>query len=234
MRNFIVKLVGKGLRVTSHKFKLRFFVRTCVSRVSLDDFQFSPFRFTPFPEINGMCSNNDIFLIDVVGQVVGKEDPEDIITKAGQSSKRMRLYLKDEESMKNKMKCTLFGDFVADALISLQKENVEPLVMVAQMFKPHVYLSDFCIQPSFYGSRVFFNSDFPEVEQLRNQLIILGDQSTQQISHVESQSQRSVTEEIISGTFPLRSIEKVVGMTEGEQAVGIMHFAKNATRKCFM
>ncbi|MED6188211.1 hypothetical protein PIB30_083956 [Stylosanthes scabra] len=157
MRNFIVKPVGKGLRVTSHKFKLRFFVRTCISRASPDDFQLSPFRFTPFPEIDGMCSNNDIFLIDVVGQVVGKEDPEDIITKAGQSSKRMRLNLEDEE--KNKMKCTLFGDFVAQALISLQKENVEPLVMVAQLFKPHVYLSDFCIQPSFYGSRVFFNPD---------------------------------------------------------------------------
>ncbi|MED6206534.1 hypothetical protein PIB30_027758 [Stylosanthes scabra] len=166
MRNFIVKPVGNGLRVASHNFKLRFFVRTFVSMLSTDDFQFLRFRFTPYLEINGMCSNNDIFLIDRVGQVVGKEDPEDIITKAGQSSKRMRLYLEDEE--KNKMKCTLFGDFVAEAFIILEKENIEkniePLVMVAQLFKPHVYLSDFCIQPSFYGSRVFFNPAFREVE----------------------------------------------------------------------
>ncbi|MED6150496.1 hypothetical protein PIB30_072872 [Stylosanthes scabra] len=85
LHNFIVKPVGKGLRVTCHKFKLRFFGRMCVSLLSSEEFPFSPFHFTPYPKIN-----------DCVGQVVEREDPEDIITKAGQSSKRMRIYLEDE------------------------------------------------------------------------------------------------------------------------------------------
>ncbi|MED6124817.1 hypothetical protein PIB30_062449 [Stylosanthes scabra] len=63
MSNFIVKVVRNGLRVTSHKYKLGFFLRTLVRRYSGDDFPFSPFRFAPFREIEEMCSTNNVFLI---------------------------------------------------------------------------------------------------------------------------------------------------------------------------
>ncbi|MED6142754.1 hypothetical protein PIB30_000316 [Stylosanthes scabra] len=54
MNNFIVKVVRSGLRVTSHKYKLGFFLRTLVRRYSDDDFPFSSFRFAPFREIEEM------------------------------------------------------------------------------------------------------------------------------------------------------------------------------------
>ncbi|MED6152765.1 hypothetical protein PIB30_095147 [Stylosanthes scabra] len=89
-----------------------------------------------------MRSTNNIFLIDCIGQVVGREDPEDIVTNAGQSSKRMRLYLEDAG------------------------------------------------------------------------LLNLGKQATQPISHLQSQEQQFVTEEISSGEIPFHTIEDVYNMTE--------------------
>ncbi|MED6147019.1 hypothetical protein PIB30_117437 [Stylosanthes scabra] len=207
MCNFIVKVVRGGLRVTSHKYKLGFYVKTSVRRLPSNEFPFSPFHFTPFPVIEAMCSLNNIFLIDCMGQVVGREDPEDIITKTGQSSKRLQLYLEDGE--KNKMKCTLFGDFVDQAL-----RYLEPLVIVTQLFKPHVFLSDVNVQASLYASHVLFNPSLPAVVEFRDRLLTLGEEFTQPISHVKSQGQRSVTDEISSGEFPLRTVEEVLNMTE--------------------
>ncbi|MED6218615.1 hypothetical protein PIB30_028169 [Stylosanthes scabra] len=194
MSNFIVRVHRSGLKVTSHKYKLGVFLKTNVSILSDDVFPFCPFRFTPFREIDEMCTSNNIFLI-----VVGKEAPEDIITKAGQSSKRLRLYLEDAE--KNKMKCTLFGDFVGEALSHLERTDVQPLVSVGQLFKPHVWLEDVNVQTSFYGSRVFFNPTFPDAIEFRN-------------SHVESQGQRSLTQELSSAEFRVLSIEEVYNLTE--------------------
>ncbi|MED6142189.1 hypothetical protein PIB30_111351 [Stylosanthes scabra] len=97
MSNFIVKVHRSGLKVTSHKYKLGVFLKTNARILSDDVFPFSPFRFTPFREIDEMCASNNIFLIDCIGQVVGKESPENIVTKSGQSSKRLRLYLEDVE-----------------------------------------------------------------------------------------------------------------------------------------
>ncbi|MED6191938.1 hypothetical protein PIB30_005417 [Stylosanthes scabra] len=200
------------LKVTAHKYKLVVFLRTNVSILYGDVFPFRPFCFTPFREIDEMCASNNIYLIDCIGQVVGKEAPEDIITKTGQSSKRLRLYLEDVE--KNKMKCTLFGEFVGEALCYLEKTDVQPLVLVAQLFKPHVWLDDVNVQTSFYGSRVFFNPTDLEAAEFRNSLINLGEHATQEISHVESHEQRSVTQDLSSGDFPFLSVEQVYNLTE--------------------
>ncbi|MED6167859.1 hypothetical protein PIB30_006830 [Stylosanthes scabra] len=97
MSNFIVKVHRSGLKVTPFKYKLGVFLKTNVSILSGDVFPFCHFLFTPFREIDEMCASNNIFLIDYIGQVVGKEAPEDIIIKTGQSSKRLRLYLEDVE-----------------------------------------------------------------------------------------------------------------------------------------
>ncbi|MED6129896.1 hypothetical protein PIB30_112513, partial [Stylosanthes scabra] len=66
------------------------------------------------------------------------------------------------------MKCTLFSDFVGQALSFLEKTDVEPLVLVGQLFKPHVWGDDVNVQTSFYGSRVFFNPTFPDAAEFRN------------------------------------------------------------------
>ncbi|MED6198058.1 hypothetical protein PIB30_062510 [Stylosanthes scabra] len=207
MSNFIVRVHRSGLKVTSHKYKLGVFLKTNFSILFDNVFPFCPLRFTPFREIDEMCASNNIFLI-----VVGKEAPEDIITQAGQSSKRLRLYLEDVE--KNKMKCTLFGEFVGEALSHLERTDVQPLVLVVQLFKPRVWLEDVNVQTSFYGSRVLFNPTFPDAVEFRNRLINLGKHATQQISHVESQGQRSLTQELSSGEFSVLSIEEVYNLTE--------------------
>ncbi|MED6188256.1 hypothetical protein PIB30_084254 [Stylosanthes scabra] len=102
---------------------------------------------------------------DVIGHVVGKEDVSDLVTKAGKESKMLSIYMEDLES--NRLKCTLFGTMVDDAIRYLERENAQPLVIVVQFFKPHVYLTDLKIQNSLYTSRVYFNPDFLEVVAFR-------------------------------------------------------------------
>ncbi|MED6168930.1 hypothetical protein PIB30_016413 [Stylosanthes scabra] len=62
-----------------------------------EPFPLNPFRFASFSHITNMTNLNQSHLTDCMGQVVGKEDPMDIVTKTGQSSKRLSLYIKGKE-----------------------------------------------------------------------------------------------------------------------------------------
>ncbi|MED6143690.1 hypothetical protein PIB30_008332 [Stylosanthes scabra] len=107
MKGFIVQTPGRGVRSTPHKFKLSFYLKTCVRLLPHDAFPFSPFHITPFSGVVAMTQAGQCHLIDCIGQVVGKEEIIDMVTRTGEASKRMAVHLEDLEG--NTIKCTLFG-----------------------------------------------------------------------------------------------------------------------------
>ncbi|MED6121415.1 hypothetical protein PIB30_029902 [Stylosanthes scabra] len=147
-----------------------------------------------------------------IGYVVAKEDPKDMLTKTGQQTHCMSLYLEDLE--RNKMKCTVFGDMVGKLEVLAARDDVQPLIVVAQLFKPSVYLNEAYIQNTRYLSQVFLNPDFPEVLEFKKSLMAQGEAATQGIAHVESQPQYSVEGELEGGACVITSIEDVMNLIE--------------------
>ncbi|MED6210731.1 hypothetical protein PIB30_066900 [Stylosanthes scabra] len=64
MRDFIVQTPGKGIWTTSHRFKLTFYQKTSVQRLSNQPFPFSPFRLTSFAGVAAMKEARQFHLID--------------------------------------------------------------------------------------------------------------------------------------------------------------------------
>ncbi|MED6146885.1 hypothetical protein PIB30_038934 [Stylosanthes scabra] len=165
-----------------------------------------------FPEIEAMPGLNEQHQIDCIGYVVAKEDPKNMVTKAGQATTCMTLYLEDLE--KNKMKCTVFRDMVGELAQLAARDDVQPLIVVAQLFKSSVYLNETHIQNTRYMSQVFLNPDFPEVAAFRKSLLALGESATQGITHVESQPQYSAENELEGGARAITTIEDVMNQTD--------------------
>ncbi|MED6193041.1 hypothetical protein PIB30_015243 [Stylosanthes scabra] len=186
MRNFIVQTPGRGIRTTSHRFKLTFYQKTSVHRLSSQTFPFSPFRLTPFAGVVAIKEARQFHLIDCLGHVVGKEDVIDMVTRNGEASKRMAVYLEDLEG--RKMKCTLFGvEKIGQFQYYLQRDHVDPVVMVVQLLKPNFYLEETSIQSTFNSSRIMFNPDYPE---------------------------NSVSVELAGGSINVETIESVLNVNE--------------------
>ncbi|XLT39236.1 hypothetical protein HN873_070528, partial [Arachis hypogaea] len=78
----------------------------------------------------------------------------------------MELVLQDEKG--NIMKCTLFGDLVDKALGLFDKDDGQPIILVAQLFKPNFYLNEVNVQNSLYASRLFFNPEILDVLAFKN------------------------------------------------------------------
>ncbi|XLT47446.1 hypothetical protein S245_040709, partial [Arachis hypogaea] len=166
MKNFIVQGNNKLVKTTGHKYKLSFYMKTCVSHLSSDTFILNPFSFVQFPEIEAMVGMNRNHLLDFIGQVVGKEDTQAMVTKFGQQSKYIALYMEDLEQ--NRIKCTLFGESMGKVISFMDKPENEPVILVAQLFKPHFYLNEVSVQNSLYASRVFFNTDIADFVSFKN------------------------------------------------------------------
>ncbi|MED6133497.1 hypothetical protein PIB30_028678 [Stylosanthes scabra] len=66
MRDLIVQTPGRGVRTTSHRFKLTFYQKTSVRRLSSETFPFSPFRLTPFAGVVSMTQARQFHLIGKV------------------------------------------------------------------------------------------------------------------------------------------------------------------------
>ncbi|MED6149595.1 hypothetical protein PIB30_064028 [Stylosanthes scabra] len=66
------------------------------------------------------------------------------------------------------MTCALFSaELVSQFNTFLLRNNVEPTVMVVQMFKSNFYLEETSIQSIFHSSQILLNLNYPEVKQFR-------------------------------------------------------------------
>ncbi|MED6207419.1 hypothetical protein PIB30_035623 [Stylosanthes scabra] len=97
MNNFIV--VDKKLmpKTTENKWSLNFSNGTTVQRVHQPGFPLEPFRFCGISELITVDPLDCSQLIDVIAEVVGKEEPRDITTVTRRPTKRMALKIQDLE-----------------------------------------------------------------------------------------------------------------------------------------
>ncbi|QHO52571.1 Replication protein A 70 kDa DNA-binding subunit C [Arachis hypogaea] len=212
MWNFIVKINNEKVRTTAHKYKLSFYTKIEVEVLPINTFAFNPFKFCPFAELESNAPMDGNLLFDYIGEVVGKEEAMGIITRTGKESKRIALQLEDLE--KHKIKCTLFGELVAQVLPHLERDDGEPFIMVVQLFKSNVYLNSVNVQSTYYVSKCYFNPNLPEVIDFKKRLAEEVVPCSQRITPLQSQPQYSVADEINAGIVPIRTIEEVLNMTQ--------------------
>ncbi|RYR34758.1 hypothetical protein Ahy_A10g049773 [Arachis hypogaea] len=80
MSNFIVVDKKEKIRTTINRWTINFSQRTTIILVSHLNFLLEAFSFKPIPELLVAEKLDDSLLIDVIGEVVGKEDPRELIT----------------------------------------------------------------------------------------------------------------------------------------------------------
>ncbi|XLT76320.1 hypothetical protein HN873_032594 [Arachis hypogaea] len=211
MKNFIVQVVGQSVRTTSHKYKLSFYTKTSISLLPSGSFLFNPFQFISYEKIEAMVGVNKNHLMDCMGHVIEREDVTPLVTKSGEESKFIKLHLEDLEE--NIMKCTLFGELVDKALGLFDKDDGQPIILVAQLFKPNFYLNEVNVQNSLYASRLFFNPEIPDVLAFKNRLIKRGDLKAQCVNYIQSQPVNSISDELHGGSLPITTIEEVLDKT---------------------
>ncbi|XP_052116605.1 uncharacterized protein LOC110280175 [Arachis duranensis] len=212
MQNFIVKLNNGKVRTTPHKYKLNFYTKTVVAILPIETFAFNTFKFRLFHELVENGSTDGNLLFDYIGEIVGKEEVRGLITRTGDETKLITLQLEDLE--KHKIKCTLFGELVDEVPPHLERDDGEPFIIVVQLFKSNMYLNSVNIQSTYYVFTCYFNPNLPEVIDYKKRLATDFVSCSQRISHLEAQSQYSVTDEINAGIVPVRTIEEVLNMTE--------------------
>ncbi|RYR41262.1 hypothetical protein Ahy_A08g037665 [Arachis hypogaea] len=106
-----------------------------------------------------------------IGHIAEKEDARPIVIK----------------SKKHDEVQTVFGEMIGKVTPFVNKNDGEPLILVAQLFKPNQYLNEINVQNSLYASIVFLNPDFPNVVAFKNRLLKEGDIGSQRINHIKSQ-----------------------------------------------
>ncbi|MED6144018.1 hypothetical protein PIB30_011522 [Stylosanthes scabra] len=122
MKNFIVGVNNLKIRTTEHRFKLTFYVRTVVDVVISPDFPLRPYIFRGIEKLNNVPAISEVALFDVVGEIVGKEEPKHIKTNDGKDTQRIIPYI--------------------------EKTTHDPLIVVLQLSKGRKYLEVLGIKES--------------------------------------------------------------------------------------
>ncbi|RYR10312.1 hypothetical protein Ahy_B05g078790 isoform A [Arachis hypogaea] len=137
-------------------------------------------------------------ILDVIAEVIGKEDPNNLVTKQGQESKRLGLLVKDLE--KNFISCTLFGSLVDLIQPYLDGDKIEPLIS------------------SFDTSNLHINPNVKEAELFKKSLVDSTQSdsyfSSQRISHMSSSSYRSAIDELRKGICKVETIDIVLNASD--------------------
>ncbi|QHO06164.1 Replication protein A 70 kDa DNA-binding subunit E [Arachis hypogaea] len=162
MTNFVVVDNQKG-NISRGKYLLFFSHRTIVSHVENPSFLLNAFRFKTIRELLYAERIDDSALFDMIGEVVGKEDPKEFITSKGKETKRLAIILKGLKN--NRIGCTIFGEMVDQLLQHMQDGRVEPLIVVVQYFKATRWNGKTSIQSHFDMSQLHID---PTLKMLLN------------------------------------------------------------------
>ncbi|RYR37527.1 hypothetical protein Ahy_A09g042406 [Arachis hypogaea] len=165
MSNFIVVDKKEKIRTTMNRWSINFSQRTTVIPVSHPN---------------------------VISEVVGKEDPRELITSKGKETKRLAVLIKDLEN--NSIGCVLFGDMIDQILSYLKKEK-------GQAFDSY--------------SALRINTDLEEVRVFRDRRLSGKPANSARIIQVSSHGLRSGAEELIRrGDAIIKIIEEVLNSTQ--------------------
>ncbi|QHO23606.1 replication protein A 70 kDa DNA-binding subunit A-like isoform [Arachis hypogaea] len=160
----------------------------------------------------------DLELFDIIGEVVGKEDPRELITSKGIETKRLVVIVEDLE--KNRLSCTLFGETVDQILPHLDDDQLEPLIVILQYFKATRWNGKTLVQSHFELSKVHVNPELKEVMSFKKSLLSGSESTSMRISHQSTQSSWVGTDELNNGTAIVKTIEEVFKSVEVETPIG--------------
>ncbi|RYR28492.1 hypothetical protein Ahy_B01g052630 [Arachis hypogaea] len=95
MSNFIVVDKMEKFKTTTNRWIINFSNRTRVVPVVHSSYPLEAFCFQPILELLATDKLDDSILIDVIGEVIGKEDPMEMITSKGKETKRLTILIED-------------------------------------------------------------------------------------------------------------------------------------------
>ncbi|KAL4381885.1 hypothetical protein AHAS_Ahas04G0178200 [Arachis hypogaea] len=131
---------------------------------------------------------DDTYLFDMIAEVVGKEDPRNLVTSTGKKTKRMAVVLED-----------LY---------------VEPFIVVLLLFKASWWNGKITVQSHFYISKIHIERDLKEVVSFKNRLLSGAPLNSIRISHLSSQETWSVADELKQGSVGVKTIEETLNDAE--------------------
>ncbi|KAL4344050.1 hypothetical protein AHAS_Ahas11G0139600 [Arachis hypogaea] len=122
---------------------------------------FIPFRFRTIPHLinAGSLVDNDLF--DLIGEIVGKEEPKYLITNKGKETRRLAVVLQDLEN--NRINCVLFGGMVDQILPHFEEGRMEPLIVVLQYFRATRWKEKTSVQSHFDVSKLHIDDQLADV-----------------------------------------------------------------------
>ncbi|RYR78370.1 hypothetical protein Ahy_A01g003145 [Arachis hypogaea] len=243
MTNFIV---------FNHKYKekngvsrivLTFSQRTLVNHVKKPSFPLKTFCLKSYVNFLTADKLPDSEIFDLIGEVVGKEDPRDLITSKGKETKRLVIILQDLDYgnrtlslilRNNRINCSLFDELIDHLLLHLEEERAEPLIATRWNGKTSV-------QNNFEISKVHINPELIEVIQFKSKLVLLSSPAASnptRISQVSSPNAWSALDELKHGSVAIKTIEEALNSMEGqlypsmrERMIGLTNLAKGALKK---
>ncbi|QHO38553.1 uncharacterized protein DS421_4g121390 [Arachis hypogaea] len=199
------------------------FQMTTVNRIQEPSFPLEAFRFRTIVELFNAdkIHQNDLFeyilmflfFFKVIAEVVGKEDPRDLVTTEEKETKHLIVVLKDLEH--NKIDCILFGKMVDQILPHLQDGMVKPVISHFEVSKIHI------------------NSQLKKIEAFKSRLLSDAPATTSvKISQISSQSGWSTVDELTQGDVAVKTIEQVLNYEkEGPTWIAGTIVVINAGRK---
>ncbi|QHO26921.1 Replication protein A 70 kDa DNA-binding subunit B [Arachis hypogaea] len=199
-------------KTSMNRWTLNFSHRTVVLLVENPTFPLQAFRLTQISELLNADRINDSQLIDIMGEVVGKEDPKELITSKGKETKRLAILVEDLDNYR--IGCVLFGDMVDQILPYLDDGRVEPLIVVLQFFRPSRWNEKTSVQSHFDISKLRINPDLEEVRDFRDRRLAAIPSNLVRISQVNTNNSHSGADELKRGDVTVNTIEEALNSTQ--------------------
>ncbi|QHN87178.1 uncharacterized protein DS421_16g552780 [Arachis hypogaea] len=194
----------------SLQYRVSLLQRSMVVHTPKPLFPFHPFTFRSIASILQEERLDQNFLFDVLAEVIGKENPKDLVTKQGQKSKQLGLLVEDLE--KNSISCTLFGSLVDLIQPYLDGDKTEPLIVTFQLFREKEWNWKISIHSSFDTSNLHINPNIKEAELFKKS------------------SYRFAIDELRKGICKVETIDNVLNASDIEEMFECDHCHKKAVQ----
>ncbi|MED6117382.1 hypothetical protein PIB30_109505, partial [Stylosanthes scabra] len=195
-----------------HGNSIQEFKMTIVTPVAEPAYPLEPFSFQNIAELLSAERIDGSQLIDVIAEVIGKEDPRELTTVLGHETKRLALKIQDLEG--NTVEAVLFGGLVDQIRPHMEDGRVEPLIVVLQYFRPNRWKGKTSVQSHFQYSKLHIDPTLGDVREFWTRLIGDTTPGSVRIAQVSSQGGSTGIAELWRGTAIVKTIEQVMALEE--------------------
>ncbi|XP_028766522.1 replication protein A 70 kDa DNA-binding subunit A-like [Neltuma alba] len=195
-------------RTTDHPYRANFIFSTSV-RPYADDGKINNFGFA-FRSFSEILSNqfDDRYLIDVIGLLTGVGEKEECNVN-GRTQFRLDVELMDEG--KEKLECTLSGDFTNEVLQHVSRVHTGSTIIIIQLCKVREFKGKRKVSNSMYSSRLLIHPTIQEVQEFVQKLKGAGIQLGQIPARIAPQIVVSVADDLLA----LDDRRKIVDLRSG-------------------